>query len=98
LLKFEIFSSIQPFNRSICTHDEKCNPSTYIASVWWWWGTPYIHCNLFISFNYSIDQRFSCARGRAVVAEEEEEEAGIEEAVEEIDSSSVDGGVESSGD
>jgi hypothetical protein len=33
-----------------------------------------------------------------VVAEEEEEEAGIEEAVEEIDSSSVDGGVESSGD
>jgi hypothetical protein len=40
-------------------------------------------------------QRFSCARGRAVVVEEE---ADIEEAVEETDSSSVDGGVESSGD
>jgi hypothetical protein len=53
----------------------------------------YIHCNLFISFIYLIDQkkvfgeftsvcqrrRFPCACGRAVAAEEEANSSGVDD-------------------
>jgi hypothetical protein len=74
------------------------------ASVWRRQRTPYIHCNLLISFIYLIDQkkvfgepylgvaaqRFPYTRGRAATAVEEE--ASVEALAEETGLSGIDGG------
>jgi hypothetical protein len=74
------------------------------ASVWRRRRTPYINCNLLISFIYLIDQNeVSGEPYLGVVAAEvsvrswsmaaaAEEEAGVEVMVEETGSSSIDGG------